>query len=162
MAPHVEVGLQVEFMSCTVCTVARCLVGWNAPRKTPFQRQRTNRNEPISHSQAIRDNENKTRRRVKLGQNESERLGFANMRNKRVVPCNPLQDQKWNKSFGFFSQNLKMWCTEAIEKAGVQRQELPGRLFHQNAPDLARLALKQMRDLGLTAIQSDKDSGFVL
>ena len=27
LASHVEVGLQVEFMSCTVYTVARCLVG---------------------------------------------------------------------------------------------------------------------------------------
>ena len=28
------------------------------------------------------------------GQNVSERLGFANMMNKRVVPCNTLQDPK--------------------------------------------------------------------
>ena len=38
----------------------------------------------------------------------------------------------------------------------------PGRPFNQNEPELTRLALKQMRDLGLTAIPSDKDSGFVL
>ena len=55
-----------------------------------------------------------------------------------------------------------MWCTEAIEKARVQRQKHPGRPYYQNEPELVRLALKQMRDLGLTAISSDKDSGFVL
>ena len=31
LASHVGVGLQVEFMSCTVYTVVRCLVGWNVP-----------------------------------------------------------------------------------------------------------------------------------
>ena len=40
--------------------------------------------------------------------------------------------------------------------------EGPGRPFNQNENELTRLALKQMRDLGLTAIPSDKDSGFVL
>ena len=43
-------------------------------------------------TQAIRDTENKCRWRVKLGQNESEKLEFANMMNKRVTPCNTLQD----------------------------------------------------------------------
>ena len=75
-------------MSCTVKTVAHCLVGLNAQRKTTFQRQRTNGFEP-SHPSHSRP-ENKLRRRVKLGLNESERLGFANMMNKRVVPCNAL------------------------------------------------------------------------
>ena len=75
-------------MSCTVKTVARCLVGLNAQRKAPFQRQRTNGFEPSHPSHSRR--ENKWRRRVKLGLNESERLGFANMMNKRVVPCNAL------------------------------------------------------------------------
>ena len=55
-----------------------------------------------------------------------------------------------------------MWCTEAIEKARVQIQRFPGRPFHQNEPELTRLALKQMIELGLTVIPSDKDSGFVL
>ena len=52
LTSHVEVCLQVEFMSCTVYTMARCLVGWNAQRQTPFQRQRTTRFEPShpSHS----------------------------------------------------------------------------------------------------------------
>ena len=38
----------------------------------------------------------------------------------------------------------------------------PGRPFYQNEPELTRLALKQMRELGLTAIPSDKESDFVL
>ena len=47
----------------------------------------------MSHlTQPIRDTENELRWRVKLGHNESDMLVFANMRNKRVVPCNPLQD----------------------------------------------------------------------
>ena len=40
--------------------------------------------------------------------------------------------------------------------------EVSGRPFYQNEPELTRLALKQMRELELTAIPSDKDSGFVL
>ena len=55
-----------------------------------------------------------------------------------------------------------MWCTEAIEKARVQRQRYPGRPFYPNEPELTRLALKQTRELGLTAIPRDKDSGVVL
>ena len=55
-----------------------------------------------------------------------------------------------------------MWCTEAIEQARVQRLKHPGRPFYPNEPEITRLALKQMTDLGLTAIPSDKDSGFVL
>ena len=55
-----------------------------------------------------------------------------------------------------------MCCTEAIEKARGQRQRHRGRPFYQNEPELTHLALKQMRQLGLTAIPSDKDSGFVL
>ena len=55
-----------------------------------------------------------------------------------------------------------MWCTEAIEKARVQRLTHLGRPFYQNETELTRLALKQMRDLGLTAIPSDKDFGFGL
>ena len=55
-----------------------------------------------------------------------------------------------------------MWCTEAIERARVQRQKHPGRPFYQNEPENTRLALKQVRDLGPTAIPSDKDSGWVL
>ena len=99
---------------------------------------------------------------MKLGLNESERLVFANMMNKRVVPCNALQNPEMEQVIRFFSQDLKMWCTGEIEKARVQRQKYPGRPFCQNEPELTRLALKQMRELELTAIPSDKDSGFVL
>ena len=57
----------------------------------------------LSHlTQAIRDTENKLRWRVKLGLNESERLGFANMMNKRVVPCNALQDPEVEQVIRFF------------------------------------------------------------
>ena len=52
--------------------------------------------------------------------------------------------------------------TEAIEKARVQRLKHPGRPFCQIEPELTRLALKQMKDLGPTAIPSDTDAGFVL
>ena len=61
-----------------------------------------------------------------------------------------------------FSRDLKILCIEAIEKAGVQRVKHPGRPFYQNEPELKRLALKQMKDLGLRAIPNDKDSDFVL
>ena len=59
-----------------------------------------------------------------------------------------------------------MWCTEAIEKARVQRLKHPGSTqedpsIRTNLNSLA-LAIKQMRDLGPTAIPSDRDSGFVL
>ena len=57
----------------------------------------------LSHlTQAIRDTENKLRWRVKLGLNDSERLGFANMMNKRVVPCNALQDPEVEQVIRFF------------------------------------------------------------
>ena len=75
--------------------------------------------------------------------------------------CNALQDPEVEQFFRF-SQDLKMWCTEAIDKARVQKLKNPGRLFYQNELELTRLALKQMKDLGLTEIPSDKDSGFVL
>ena len=39
------------------------------------------------------------------GQNVSERLGFANMMNKRVVPCNTLQDVKVEQVIRFFPRN---------------------------------------------------------
>ena len=80
--------------------------------------------------------------RVKLGQNESERLGFANMMNERVVPYNTLQNPEVEQVTRFF-QDQKMWCTEAIEKARLQRLKHPGRPFHRNEPELTRLALNR-------------------
>ena len=59
--------------------------------------------------------------------------------------------QMWNKSFDF-SQYLKMWLTEAIKYARVQRLTHLGRPFCQHEPKLTRLALKPMKGLGLTAI----------
>ena len=35
-----------------------------------------------------------------------------------------------------FFPDLKMWCTEAIEKARVQRLKHAGRPFYQNEPEL--------------------------
>ena len=39
---------------------------------------------------------------MKFGLNESERLEFANMMNKRVVPCNALQDPEVEQVIRFF------------------------------------------------------------
>ena len=51
-AYHVEVGVQAEYMSSSVCTVALRLVGSSARCQTPFQRQRTTRSEPFYLSQS--------------------------------------------------------------------------------------------------------------
>ena len=53
-------------------------------------------------TQAIRDTENKLRWRVKLGLNDSERLGFASMMNMRVVPRNASQDPEVEQVIRFF------------------------------------------------------------
>ena len=91
------------------------------------------------------------------GQNVSERLGFASMTNKRVVLCNTLQDPKVEQVIRF-SQDLKMWRTEAIEKVRVQRPKHPERPHHHKEPKPTLLGLKQLKDLGPTAIPSDKES----
>ena len=57
----------------------------------------------LSHlTQAIRDIENMLRWRVKFGQHESERLGFANMLNKHIMPCSALQDLEVEQVVRFF------------------------------------------------------------
>ena len=71
--------------------------------------------------------------------------------NKRTVPCNTSQDPEVKQDIRFFP-GPEMQCTEVIEKARVQRLKHPGRPFNQNEPELTRLALKQMKGLGLTAI----------
>ena len=68
--------------------------------------------------------------------------------------------QKRNTSFDFL-QDLRMWCAEATENESP-KTDAPRKTLHQNDPELTRLALKQMKDLGLTAIPSDTDSRFVL
>ena len=57
----------------------------------------------LSHlTQAIRDTENKLRWSVKRGQNESEKLEFANMTTKLIVLCSALQDPEVEQVIRFF------------------------------------------------------------
>ena len=98
--PKVEVGLQVAFTSSTV-------LPWNVVRlvgtHNAKHRFRGREVPDLSHlTQAIRDIENDLRWRVKLGQNESERLGLANMMNERIVPCTALQDPEVEQVIRFF------------------------------------------------------------
>ena len=102
-------------------------------------------------TQANRDTENELRWTVILGQNESERRRFANVMNRPILPGNTSQGPEEGQVIRF-SQDLKMWCTEAIEKTRVQRLTHPGRPLYQHEPKLTQLALEPMKGIGLTAI----------
>ena len=106
LATHVEVGVQAEFTSSSLCTWPFV---WLVRTHNAKHRFRARELPDLSHlTQVNRDTENKLRWRVKLGQNESERLGFANMMNKRIVPCNTSQGPEMGQVIRFFpsSENV--------------------------------------------------------
>ena len=139
-------------MSCLYSCHQYHRVNWLVGTHNTKHRFRGRELPDLSHlTQTIRDTENKLRWREFLGQSESERLGFVNMMNKRDVLCNALQDPEVEQVIRFFP-DLNIWCTEAVEKASVQRLKHPGNIFYQKKPELNRLALKPMKDFGLTAI----------